>query len=822
MRRGEVGGRQISALRSEEAWHVTVGERTKKADFMTIRFAAPRFAFDYHTVGNLRVDAPARSHWASQANFGLFDPPTVLLSIGRLHAACCARLSNMTTFNSGVRMRSKIITAIVVCWFIGAPAFSQQSRLATPSGSNAKAPSGKAKAPAKAAAVTTSKAAPPTATSGKSAGTSAAEPAKPATATPTKPATAKPATAKPATATPTKPATAKPAVATTPAATKTVAGKTTGEKLVVAKPATIARPTTVVATGKPSTPVTAPPSVPGGGKPTPDVAAIETARPAVLPPNTAPDVGKAVEGLATGALTPQQFTALLAGGDITGAELAAALAAGALPPGTELKPPEVVESKPTEALPPPTDFSLARAPLPAVTENALFKAWCWERVDRDQTDFQTYMEWVVVYYLNPVALAQTMNLRPAGQRVLFSWDLERELIGNPADLLLGAMQQGQIGQAGPFVSPWPENGIAFVRERMTNFINAYADAGGTMDAFILDYESDLWWGLRVASQGQPAIDAIESDPRFPALAAELGFDDLNLIQDDNPQYIRWNQVMGGHFDAALQTAFYEPVRARFPNAVVSNYRSFSCDAANPTPWCTGVPDLRTTAGFGTHDARPYYGLISSELADKKPDGTEHRVGSDAYAGLRLQVQHWRATDIASTRPMHAWVAGANNPPDEYPPQVARTLTNSPYYDEMIFQLGAGGCDTFLYWNPASWLPTHNPADWNRLDDQLRLDSCLRELNEVLSQTPGAVVPTSGPKFGDQVVATGRRVGDRMVWRFTFAPGVNSVVVTFTDGTTTTVTKEPNRAGAWLSYPATMTIKMNSTNTAPDMVIGPSA
>ena len=660
------------------------------------------------------------------------------------------------------------------------------------------------------------------AATGKPAPAATGKPAPAATGKPAAAATGKPAAA--ATGKPAPAATTKPA--TTPAATKTVAGKTTGEKVVVAKPATIARPETVVATAKPATPATggpstAAPSAPGTSKPSTEVAGVTTPRPVVLPPETKPDVGKAVEGLASGALTPQQFTALLAGGNITGQELAAGLAAGALPPGTELKPVEVAQAQPAAVVPPPPDFSVARSALPAVTEAARFKAWCWTDIDRGQTDFQLPMEWVVVYYLNPVATAQKMNLRPAGQRVLFSWDLEKDMIGNPADFLTAGIQTGQVGQGGQIFSPWCENGIDIVRARVTSFINAFADAGGTLDALILDYETDFWWGLRVGAQGQPGIDAIENDPRFPALAAELGFDDLNLIQDDNPQYIRWNQVMGGRFDAALQAAVYEPLRARFPNAVVSNYRSFSCDAANPTPWCTGVPDLRTTAGFGSHDARPYYGLISNELADKKPDGTTSRVGNDAFAGLRLQVQHWRATDAASTRPMHAWIAGANNPPDEYPPQVTRTLTNSPYYDEMILQLGASGCDTFLYWNPTSWLPTHNPADWNRLDDQVRLDSCLRELNEVLGQTPGAAVATRGPKFGDQVVASGRQVGDKMVWRFTFSPGINSVIVTFTDGTTTTVTKEANRPGAWLSYPATMTIKMNSLNSAPDMVNGPS-
>ena len=706
-------------------------------------------------------------------------------------------------------MRTLFGLALFVGLFVNSSALAQQSRLASPTGSNAKAPPTKAppskpKVAAKAAAVTTSKSTPPAAASGKSAGTTSSSAQK------------APATGGVASAvkTPTK------VVATPASATKTVAGTTKGEKVTVAKPATITRPATAVATEKPPTADPADPSKP--------VAPVATAKPVVLPPDKKPDIGKAVEGLAAGTLSSKDFTALLAGGGLTSQQLAALLASGALPPGTELAQPE---PKPTEVAtnekevpPPSSDFSLPVHPMPAVTEAARFKAWTWEAVDRGQTDFQLPMEWVVLYYLNPQMMAQKMLERPVGQRVLFTWDLERDLIGNPADFLQVNLQLGApAGAATTCISPWPEQGIAIVRERMTNFINAFADAGGTLDAFIVDYETDFWWGLLIGGNGgQAQIDAIEQDPRFPALAAELGFDDLNLIQGENDKFVRWNQVMGGRFDAALDYAFYQPIRARFPNAAVSNYRSFSCDAANPTPWCTGVVDLRQTAGFGSHDARAYYGLVSTELSEKRLDASNQPVGIDPYSGLRLQVHGWRAMDLASTRPMHAWIAPANNPPDEYSHTVTRTLDNNPYYDEMVFQFGASGCETFLYWNPASWLPIHNPVHWNRLDDQVRLDGCLRELNQVLGQTPGAVVPTRGPSFGDRVVASGRQVGDRMVWRFTFAPGINSVVVRFSDGTSKTVTKEANRPGAWLSYPASMTIQMNSTFTAPEMVIGPSA
>ena len=719
-------------------------------------------------------------------------------------------------------MRTKILTVLVAGLFIATPAFSQSTRLATPSGANAKAPPTKPKAEPKAAAVKTSKETPPASASGKSAGTTSSAADKTVTSAGGAKEPAK-------------------VVATPPAATKTVAGNTQGEKVVVAKPATIVRPATVVATakpavpgtgqpavpgtgkpavpgtGKPAVPGTGKPAVPGTGKPATEVA---TAKPATLPTETKPDLGKAVEGLASGKLDPKDFTALLAGGAVTPEQLVKFRESGAVPPDTVLKPADVAVAPVTPAVvvPPPPDFSLALKALPAVTETARFKAWTWHAIDQTATDFQVATIWVGVpggwCESDPARIAQLLNAQPVGQRVLFLWDMTTDLTMNSGDKI-GQMTLGGIGT---MPSPWMDVGTATVRARMTAFMTAFVNAGGTLDAVLVDNELDLKWGDRYFSPGQFA--AIENDPRFPELAAELGFNDLDLIQHLNPQNIRWNEVMGGRFDAALQTAVYDPIRARFPASVVSNYESYAANSNNPTPWIIGTPDLRKSSGFGTHDTHSYYGLISDFLGENRNFGGQ-AIGRDPFAGFRLQVNRWRSCDLATTRPMQAWIAPANNPAHQYPSNVALTLTNSPYYDEMLLQLGVSGCETFLYWNPCAWGADMNPAEWNTTADQRRLDSSLKELNEVLGQAPGTVVPTRGPAFGDLVVASGRQVGDRMVWRFTFSPSVNAVVVKFTDGSTARVTKEANRPGAWFSYPASLTIVMNSSSSAPDMVIAAS-
>ena len=528
-----------------------------------------------------------------------------------------------------------------------------------------------------------------------------------------------------------------------------------------------------------------------------------TANSTAVASNTAP--GQAVADFASGKITAEEFTRQLAAVSprTTNTTLTVNPTAGT--------------SASTQAPSPVADFALVAQALPAVTETARFKSWVWSPIDSTKTDYMVSGVWFALeaswLEKDPVRLAATMKSRRAGERILFLWDSTSDIAQNPADKIRTAVSASS-GTSSEVISPWMDNGIGIVRNRMEQFLTAFVNAGGVLDAVIIDNETNLSWHHGFGNAAQNA--AIESDPRFPSLAAELGFNDLDTIVNLSPKWIRWNAVLGGRFDAAMQTAVYEPIRARFPNAIVSNYESFSMDSNNQSPWCTGTPDLRTTEGFGTHDTHSYYGIVTPNLGVFKFDGT-NPVGIDQFSGFRLQVNRWRACDLASNRPMQAWISLAHNACDEYGPTEVLTLQDSPYYSEMIFHLGIQGCDTFLCWNTVAWKSTHNPVNFNRLRDQMLLDSCLRELNVTLGQQPGNVVAARGPGFGDNAVASGRQVGERMVWRFTFAPGINSVVVKFMDGTTRAVTAENNRPGAWFSYPASKKIKMNAQGTAPEMI-----
>ena len=241
--------------------------------------------------------------------------------------------------------------------------------------------------------------------------------------------------------------------------------------------------------------------------------------------------------MADGTITAANFTALLAGGgtETSGADLAASLAAARQAPS------------------PVADFALVAQALPAVTETARFKSWGWSHIDITKTDYMVSGVWFALeaswLEKDPVRLAATMKSRRAGERILFLWDSTSDIAQNPADKIRTAVSASS-GTSSEVSSPWMDNGIGIVRQRMEQFLTAFTNAGGVLDAVIIDNETNLSWHHGFGNAAQNA--AIESDPRFPSLAAELGFNDLDTIVNLSPKWIRWNAVLGGRFDAAMQ------------------------------------------------------------------------------------------------------------------------------------------------------------------------------------------------------------------------------------------------------------------------------
>jgi hypothetical protein len=221
-------------------------------------------------------------------------------------------------------------------------------------------------------------------------------------------------------------------------------------------------------------------------------------------------------------------------------------------------------------------------------------------------------------------------------------------------------------------------------------------------------------------------------------------------------------------------------------------------------------------GLGSHDSFPFYGFIFPCTATARFDGV-NEVGGDPFSVLRLEINRLRAMRHSNDRPQMAWVSPKGYDVLQSDPQLAgvqQVMRLSPYWDELALQLGMNGSETFLYWNPEPYRADQDASVFNRIEDQRTLNGVLAELNEKLGQDSGGSVYYVQPGFDDRIIATGRDVGDRVVWRLSFAPGVDSVRVFFTDNSSLVIRRETDRPGAWFSHPKSKVMVFDADRSAP--------
>lgn len=370
---------------------------------------------------------------------------------------------------------------------------------------------------------------------------------------------------------------------------------------------------------------------------------------------------------------------------------------------------------------------------------------------------------------DPAEVAAASLALPAGRRALFSWDMHRDLLAHPADLCRTA-----DGQPTEYRGVWPEQGIAVNKARFTDFFGRFKAAGGQMDWFILDFEGGYSnWHLGGGEAKEPMWRAIQQDPRFAALAEKLGFDDLMTIcyWPGKTNYLKWNAVMAGQKDAALQEAVFAPAAALFPDLQGSNYGGEQIDQANAVPDLNGHRQWSETALMGTHNAPSLYATIG-QLGDRKLAG-DQPYGRSALAGLRLSLQTVRAIQRCSDKPLSPWIAWQRYAGDG-PKSPPATIGNTPYWHELVYHLALAGCDTYLFWNPHPWRPDQDPETLSTARDEHLLDDLLADLNERLRGEVREPLSTAAIPWDAMVLVTGLRVDDHVIWRLTVGEGVKEV------------------------------------------------
>lgn len=458
-------------------------------------------------------------------------------------------------------------------------------------------------------------------------------------------------------------------------------------------------------------------------------------------------------------------------------------------------------------------FAVRPKALPSDPKSARFRALAWSPVSVDGVDFVAPFVWAGLpgspVASDPAAIAQQLLQRPEGQRVLCFWDVLYELADHPLDRI-----QTPDGKPTEIRSPFMDFGIEATAQRVNSILAGIKRAGATVDVLVLDYERGFAWDPRFAS--------LDNDPRWIGLARELGFEDLRGM--DAPRIARWNEVMGRYFDDAIARSTDQPLKSVFPGARLANFDSFASTPLAPVIGADGAPFLRasvtdrngTLIGLGSHDSSPFFGVLLPTTAQQRVDGV-NPIGQDAFAAARLELHRSRAMRKSAGRSQMPWIApkslDAGAVVAQAAPGTAAPMRSTPYWDEMVLQLGLHGADDFLYWNPEGTLAPQVPVAALPEDHQA-LDGLLEELNRNLGQQPGDSMYREQPGFDDRILATGRDDGESIVWRFTFDPGIESARVFFTDGSSVVVNREADRPGAWIAHPKSKALVFDADNTAP--------
>ncbi len=344
----------------------------------------------------------------------------------------------------------------------------------------------------------------------------------------------------------------------------------------------------------------------------------------------------------------------------------------------------------------------------------------------------------------------------------------------------------------PYHCPWWDHGVDVVRQKFSNFAQAFRAAGGKIDYLILDSEQYLSnWAITSEAQAQ----AIQNDPRFPALRSQMqgtfnfgpsGINVPNNIfrwgQNATPQpdakdnYLKWNAFMRGREASYVESAVFNPIRSQFPSVKGSDYEYHYYNQTYQVPDFNGhrVHAYGSGAIIGTHQNTSLYGRlnqISSNPANSPQPG--YHYVADAFNAFKYDTNSMRAMRLSSSAPISAWFSERSWAGDSGSPAYYR---NSDYYAENILHAGliTKDPDFFILWNRG--------AVGNVSDDQL-FERILAEFNQTAGWSGRQPIVNGLVSWDSNIIYTGSQVGNFKIWRFTprLNAGQNITQVTTNSG-----------------------------------------
>ena len=371
-------------------------------------------------------------------------------------------------------------------------------------------------------------------------------------------------------------------------------------------------------------------------------------------------------------------------------------------------------------------------------------------------------------FSDPVAMAGTMNAIPAGRRVGLGFCVTAPMWG--VDALTEA--DGAATQ-----SPWCDNGVKATQAAFGDWFAQYTAAGGPQPDFVaLDDEHDFsTW-----TASDPAIDAIEADPRFSAVA------ELFSVTGAKSQCfsIPWDGAMNALKNADLSLAM---------NGLITNFSNYG-DALVPTDLIGVAQDYNgwPVSGFttsGTFQSPAFYGWIGQVAWKGRNDGSDPDFANDPLATVIFEADQAKVYAQAD-KPILPWFAFRSYTGETggYPIYIA----NSPYWDEQVFHvLMSAGSTNCLLWNP-----NQTPDDTTALNDDLA--ELQKKCGNADTITP---LGHDAVPYGSPVMASGVKAGARRVWRVSVATvsPKKQIVKVKLPGTTavSSITIPAGAAGTWV-------------------------
>ena len=669
----------------------------------------------------------------------------------------------LTQMNHSFRI--KILGTLVVSLLVCSPAEARQSRVATPSGTNAKAPVAKApvakapvaKAPvavstAKTAAVTTSKKIAPVV-----APRSVVAPKPVATTAVTAPAN--------------------------PAVSKTVLGTTQAGKTPVSTVATITRPTAT------STAV--------------DAIAVATTGPTSSTPSTvAPltpssnQIAKALAALADGTITAANFTAILAGGGIE---------------------PVVAAVDPAREI---WAATWEQQPALQYVFPMVWLRWPMDKQPIYENNIERYQSFFPRVSVPDVAsIKGALNALPPGRRALFAWHFGAGFFG---DTTWSAENVASLdGTPSQQPSPWCESAVQLARAQWTAALSSMKAQDVNFDFLVLDNEQQgIFNNFNLMDQDASGkfVKSIVNDPRanetrfgLPALNDQLIGVDTNRVGGPGAgnDYLAWNNVVAKLTTTALNEALWIPAKSAYPNLKGSNYEGFKMSATDAAPDWYGHAQPHDNV-FGSSNSPICYGVLihaATAWGINPADPTRLILGGSAklargpWSSLLMDVQTIRSVRRTGQTELCPWISTPVYAGGEPGQQLAAPLCGYPtapqYHDEMIRHLALAGSKTFLVWNsPSSPITTvyQTAAPALRIEHANRLNELLRELNTKLGGFVENPLAMNRIAFNSNILVSGAQTSSgRYLWRVSVKPGVTALSLR---GTTTVLAIPAGDAGVW--------------------------